>query len=162
MKVQWTPELATGSAEIDGQHKELFILIDSLLSAFERGIVSREEVERVIGFLGDYVVLHFATEEKHMTGYFYANRSAHMAQHAQFVRNFGRLREQMHAEGVSPELAAATKELCVDWLVNHIKFSDRALGMFLKQRLQLNSGERIAESKITHAPLSVKREGHGS
>jgi hemerythrin len=136
MKVQWTPDLATGSSEIDTQHVELFKRIDGLMTAFDEGIVDREQVGKVIQFLDDYVVFHFGTEEKHMTRFAYANKSAHTAQHEQFVRNFGKIRERMVRDGVSPELAEDTKQLCVDWLVNHIKFSDKALGMFLKQKMR--------------------------
>jgi len=35
-------------------------------------------------------------------------------------------------EGINAQLAEDTKQLVVDWLINHIKYSDRALGMFLK------------------------------
>jgi hemerythrin len=136
MKVQWTPDLATGSSEIDSQHVELFKRIDGLLTAFAQGVVKRSEVDNTIQFLGDYVVHHFGTEEAHMTKYAYANRSAHMAQHELFVKNFGKLKDRMSKEGIGPELAEDTKQLCVDWLVNHIKFSDKALGMFLKKKIR--------------------------
>jgi len=136
MKVQWTPDLATGSSEIDSQHVELFKRIDSLLTAFDQGVVNRAEVDTTIQFLSDYVVHHFGTEEAHMTKYAYSNRAAHMAQHVQFVRNFGKLKDRMNFEGIGPELAEDTKQLCVDWLVNHINFSDKALGMFLKRKIR--------------------------
>ncbi len=35
-------------------------------------------------------------------------------------------------EGVNDQLGREMKELVVDWLINHIKFSDRALGSYLK------------------------------
>lgn len=136
MKVQWTSDLATGSSEIDSQHVELFKRIDSLLTAFGKGVVNAKDVEETIRFLGDYVIHHFDAEETFMTKYGYGNRAAHVAQHEQFVKNFGKIRERIYKEGVGPEVAGDTKQLCVDWLVNHIKFSDKALGLFLQKKIR--------------------------
>lgn len=38
--------------------------------------------------------------------------------------------------GINPQVAEDTKQLCTDWLINHIKYSDRALGMYLKHKLE--------------------------
>ncbi len=137
MSLQWSDTLASGSSEIDSQHKELFKRIDSLLGAFDKGAVSREEVSKIIQYLSEYVVFHFGNEEKYMARYAYSSTSAHKAQHEQFVKNFVKLKERMLMEGINPQLAEETKELCVDWLINHIKYSDRALGMFLKLKMKV-------------------------
>ena len=60
--VSWDPSLAVGNAEIDGQHQELFRRVDQLLRALQLGSVNAE-VERVMAFVGDYVHLHFRSEE---------------------------------------------------------------------------------------------------
>ncbi|HUJ19022.1 MAG TPA: bacteriohemerythrin [Nitrospirota bacterium] len=135
MSLQWTNSLATGSAEIDGQHQELFTRVNSLLSAFEKGTVAREEVSRIVQFLTEYVVFHFGTEEKHMDKYGYSSATQHKAQHAQFVKSFLKLKDRMLMEGINPKLTDDTKQLVVDWLLNHITYSDRALGMYLKMKM---------------------------
>lgn len=134
--MQWNDTLASGSPEIDGQHKELFTRVNGLLSAFERGS-QRDEISRIVQYLTDYVVFHFGTEEKHMDRYSYSSATAHKAQHEQFVRTFLKLKERMLLEGINQRLSDDTKQLVVDWLINHIKYSDRALGMFLKHKMQL-------------------------
>ncbi len=135
MSLQWNDNLASGSAEIDSQHKELFMRVNALLKEFETGSAGREEISRIVQYLTEYVEFHFGTEEKHMDRYAYSNASAHKAQHAQFVKTFLRLKERMLLEGINPKLAEDTKQLAVDWLLSHIKYSDRALGMFLKMKL---------------------------
>jgi hemerythrin len=135
MSLQWNDNLASGSTEIDSQHKELFKRIDSLLTAFQKEGVAREEVSKIIQYLSDYVVFHFGNEENFMKKYGYSSTSAHKAQHEQFVKTFGKLKERLLMEGINPQLAEDTKQLCVDWLINHIKYSDRALGMFLKMKM---------------------------
>ena len=133
--IQWNDNLASGSTEIDTQHKELFQRINSLLSAFDKGNAAREEVAKIVQYLTDYVVFHFGNEEKYMAKYAYSSMSAHKAQHEQFVKNFLKLKDRLLLEGISAPLAEETKELCVDWLINHIKYSDRALGLFLKLKM---------------------------
>ncbi len=132
MQMEWSETLASGSPEIDIQHKELIQRINDLLAAMHKGGVGRDEVIKVVQYLSEYVVFHFGTEEQHMDHYKYSNTSAHKAQHAQFVKVFQKLKERLLRDGITPPLQQETKELVVDWLVNHIKFSDRALGTFLR------------------------------
>ncbi len=134
MAVLWNSSLATGSDEIDLQHKELFKRVDGLLAAVDKG-TDREETSKIVQYLTDYVVLHFGNEEGYMAKYAYSSASAHKAQHDQFVKNFLKLKERLMIEGINAELADDTKQLVVDWLINHIKYSDRALGMFLKLKM---------------------------
>ncbi len=135
MSLQWSDVLASGSMEIDTQHKELITRVNSLLAAFEKGTTDRQEIGKIVQYLTEYVVLHFGMEEKHMDHYKYSSTTQHKAQHAQFVKSFMKLKERMLMEGINPQLGQETKELVVDWLVNHIKYSDRALGMFLKMKV---------------------------
>jgi len=135
MSILWSDSLVSGSTEIDTQHKELFQRINGLLAALEKGGTSRDEVHTIIRYLTDYVVFHFGTEEKYMDQYQYSSASAHKAQHAQFVKVFQKLKDRMLAEGINPKVQQETRDLCVDWLINHIKFSDRALGMYLKLKM---------------------------
>lgn len=134
-QILWNDNLASGSSEIDSQHKELFERINKLLSTLARGALDRKEFSNIVQFLTDYVVFHFGNEEAYMAKYGYSSISQHKAQHEQFVKTFGKLKDRMMIEGVNPELAEETRQLLVDWLVNHIKYSDRALGMFLKMKM---------------------------
>ena len=134
-QIVWNENLASGSSDIDSQHKELFARINKLLATFENGSLDRKEFTDIVQFLTDYVVFHFGNEEGYMAKFGYSSTSQHKAQHEQFVKSFGRLRDRMMVGGINPELAEETKQLLVDWLINHIKYSDRALGMFLKLKM---------------------------
>lgn len=135
MSLQWSENLASGSSDIDTQHKELFLCVNSLLLAVDRGATAREEVSKIVQYLTDYVVFHFGNEEKYMAKYNYSSATAHKAQHEQFVKTFMKLRDRLMMEGINAPLAQEIKDLCVDWLINHIKYSDRALGMYLKLKM---------------------------
>ena len=134
MALPWTPDLSTAVPEIDDQHKELIVRVDALLGALAQG-KGREEIAQIIQFLGDYVVFHFGNEERYMKRYGYQNTTQHLAQHAQFVKTFGRLKDRLLLEGLDARSADEVRQLVVDWLINHIKFSDKALGLFLKRKL---------------------------
>ena len=134
MSIQWTPDLATGANEIDEQHKELFKRIDTLIKAWKQG-KAVPEVDKVIAFLNDYVVFHFGNEQRYMEKYGYSSKTAHLAQHDQFVKGFGKLKERSLREGGSPALMEDANQLLVDWLKNHIRYSDKALGLFLKLKM---------------------------
>jgi hemerythrin len=135
MALAWSESLASGSQDIDRQHKELFVRVNSLLLAVEKGTTAREEVAKIIQYLTEYVVFHFGNEEKYMAQYNYSSATAHKAQHEQFVKTFMKLKDRLMMEGINAPLAQEVKDLCVDWLVNHIKYSDRALGMYLKMKM---------------------------
>lgn len=134
MAVEWTPNLATKVNEIDHQHMELFKQVDNLINAWKLG-KGREEAEKIIQFLSDYVAFHFGTEEKYMDKFGYSNTRNHKSQHAVFVKSFIRLKERYLQVGVDEKLITDTHELIMDWLVNHIKYADKALGLFLKMKL---------------------------
>lgn len=133
--ILWNDNLSSGSPDIDSQHKELFERINKLLATFNGGTFNRQEFSGIIQFLTDYVVLHFGNEERYMAKYAYSSACQHKAQHEQFVKAFMKLKDRLMLEGVNPQLAEETKQLLVDWLINHIKYSDRALGMFLKLKM---------------------------
>ncbi len=132
MSLQWNENLASGSMEIDAQHKELFSRINNLLASFDKEATDLQELGKIVQYLSDYVVYHFGTEEKNMEHYRYSSTAQHKAQHEQFVKTFEKLKTRLAREGFSKQLGGEITDLCVDWLLNHIKYSDRALGMFLK------------------------------
>jgi len=135
MSLQWSENLASGSSDIDTQHKELIVRVNSLLLAVDKGTTAREEIAKIVQYLTEYVVFHFGNEEKYMAKYNYSSATAHKAQHEQFVKTFLKLKDRLMMEGINAPLAQEVKDLCVDWLVNHIKYSDRALGMYLKMKM---------------------------
>lgn len=131
MSVQWHPSLASGNAEIDGQHQEIFRRLADLVAALEQG--RRDEIPRLFQFLGEYVVLHFGAEERAMKESRYPGANVHMAAHARFVREYGELRLLYDATGPSFAIAVKTATWVQDWLKSHIYGADRALARHLRE-----------------------------
>lgn len=132
--MKWDENLATGIAEIDSQHRELIERVNKLLEACTQG-KGKEEVGGVIKFLGDYVVTHFGTEERYMAQYAYPEAAAHKRQHDDFVKTFTDLKSQFEAGGPSLQFVTRVNRTVVDWLINHISKSDKALGVYLKTKM---------------------------
>ncbi len=134
MSLQWTKALSVGISEIDDQHKELFGRINKMLNI----IVESSEIDetgKVIDFLDEYVVSHFATEEGLMKRFDYPDLEHHLRQHGEFTREFCLFRDRFSKEGPSRFLAIQIEEMMVEWWTNHINKVDKVLGSFLKDKL---------------------------
>jgi hemerythrin-like metal-binding protein len=62
MTFEWSPQLAVGAEVIDAQHRELFHRVDRFVRALTEHAPAAETMH-LLGFLGEYVVTHFADEE---------------------------------------------------------------------------------------------------
>lgn len=133
MEMKWTPDLATGFADIDNQHKELIIRLNALFAAMSKG-AGKVEVAKTIDFLGDYVVIHFANEEKYMVQHNYPEASLHKVEHKKLLADFTKFKKEFEEKGASATLVVHTQKFLTDWLINHIKKVDTKLGAFLKTK----------------------------
>ena len=131
MPLTFDPLLLTGVDEIDAQHRELFARIGQLLDA-SRNHRSREEVVRLLEFLGQYVVEHFATEERLMGSAGYPRTEGHRAEHQQFVKELEILRHELESEGPTNLFVIHVGNRVTEWLREHIYRTDRALGAWLR------------------------------
>jgi len=129
--VEFDPVLLTGVDDIDAQHRELFQRIGQLLEA-SRNHRSREEVVRLLEFLGGYVVDHFASEEVTMEAARYPRVEGHRAEHRQFMKELEILRHELKSEGPSNLFVIRVGNRVTEWLREHIYRTDRLLGEWLK------------------------------
>lgn len=134
MAILWTDALAVGIEEIDRQHKGLFEQVDRLLVAAQKG-AGQEELGNLLDFLGRYVVEHFGTEERYMEQYGYPDAPEHRRQHAGFVQYYQDVRARIDRDGASLSTLLQVQKYVVDWLNNHIRKSDKALGAYLKTKM---------------------------
>ncbi|MBJ6800252.1 bacteriohemerythrin [Geomonas propionica] len=139
MLTQWHDDMATGSAAIDKQHKELLRRVDDLL----KGAKSRkgaEEIGRLMWFLKKYVRWHFRDEEKLMLEAGYPGYHSHKIQHEIFFREVLRL-ESLHAEqGDNTLMIVAVISAMCEWLRSHFNKLDKEFIEFLKDTGQIGSG----------------------
>ena len=134
MAVTWTKDLSVGISEIDNQHKELFVRLNSLYDAMKQR-KGKAETAKVIKFLEDYVVSHFGAEEKYMDLYSYKSMGLHKAQHTGFIREFANIKKSLSSGEISTTTVIQTQKQITEWLTNHIGKTDKAFGEFLSTKL---------------------------
>lgn len=129
MALHWEPRLAVGVAMIDQQHMELIDALNALLTAMasSRG---KEEVGKLLEFLGQYTVSHFAAEEQLMTRTRYPGHPAHEAEHDAFIREFKKLAAEFAKSGPTTGLTLKLNSSVCSWLRDHIGGSDRQFATF--------------------------------
>ena len=135
MAYAWTPDLATGNAVIDDQHKLLFSMVNALFDAYQGG-KERQEVARTMEFLVEYTIKHFADEEELQEKYGYPDYPAHKHLHAEFKELVRRLATKMSQHGPTDN---AIIEVCTtigEWLFMHVKDEDSRMAAYIQSKAQ--------------------------
>lgn len=133
MAIEWKEDLSVGVKEIDDQHKELFQKVSALFDACNAG-KGKDQIGPIINYLQDYAVLHFGAEEKLQKQHNYPEYAVHKAQHDQFIKDFLNLKDKIEQNGVTGLTIVQLNQVLVDWLIKHIRKTDKAFGVFLKEK----------------------------
>ncbi|MGA7723558.1 MAG: bacteriohemerythrin [Ignavibacteriaceae bacterium] len=124
----WSDEYSVGIREIDDQHKKLFDLINQLHSAMKEA-KGKSILGKVIKDLISYTEFHFSTEEILLQNCKYPEFQKHKLKHDNFTKKVKEF-EQKYLNGgllLSQEIIQFLR----DWLVNHIKESDKEYSLFI-------------------------------
>ncbi len=131
MALQWDRSLSVGVKLIDEQHQELFRKVNGLIEAMMQN-QGKAELEKLLSFLGTYVVQHFGAEERLMAQYRYPEAAKHKQAHADFVKTFLGVKAEFDKLGATPNVSIAVNKFVCAWLKEHIGRADTALGKFLQ------------------------------
>ena len=134
MKLEWNDSFSTGVEEIDTQHKELVRQLNQLYAAMAAG-QGKDEIGKILNFLGQYAVMHFGKEETCMEEHRCPAASANKLAHAQFVELFTSMQKRFAIEGPTTALAVDLQQQTSAWLVNHILRVDTKLRDCAKAKL---------------------------
>lgn len=125
---EFTEEYKIGVDLIDGEHKELFRIIDQVngLVREQVGEYSYEEIMKLLGQLKDYTEIHFADEEEYMASIGYKGLDAQKRAHCAFVEKIqGITLEEIKAN--PQEYMQSLVEFLLGWLINHILYLDKKI-----------------------------------
>jgi hemerythrin len=123
MAVTWDQSMATGSLSVDQQHQSLFRQVNALSDAMKQG-KGRDEIGKLLDFLAQYVVRHFAEEERLMEQLKCPAAAANKQAHAQFLATYSGLRKQFDGAAAGPSMVLQIHDLLSKWLVQHIQGID--------------------------------------
>jgi hemerythrin len=126
MTMGWDASMTTGVILVDNEHQELFRQVDNLNKAMLEG-KGRDEIGKLLNFLGDYVAKHFAHEEQAMDQYRCPAEVANKAAHNQFIAKFKELKTRFDSAGANSALTIEIHDTLRNWLVQHIRQIDTQL-----------------------------------
>lgn len=129
--IDWSDEYSVSVKEMDEQHKKLIAMINELNEAMKSG-KGKDVMEKILKNLVDYTVTHFASEEKLMQSGDYPGYLAQKSQHEALTKQVIEFQTKYH-EGKAV-LSVEIMSFLKDWLVNHIKGSDKKYGPFLNKK----------------------------
>lgn len=130
MKYELTDDLLTGNALIDSEHRELFAAVNNLMDACAQGM-GRDQIQKTVQFLGDYVAKHFRDEEGLQTKSNYPGYPAHKQFHDGYRRKLAETTQVLTREGPSVK-ALGDLNGVVAILVSHIRTEDKRLARHIK------------------------------
>ena len=122
-------DMETGVEKIDAQHRELVDRINDILSMGEKSI-SKEETEKTINLLGDYIAEHFSDEEALQKQSGYPQYDLHREQHQTYFAEFQKLKKEFMENGHSMEFTLHLNNSVIGWIVKHIKTVDSEFGKY--------------------------------
>jgi len=130
--IVWSKAIEVGHETIDGEHKDLFGIINNLLETYKKGADAKALAWKFQQLM-DYTGYHFGHEETLMRKSGYPDLRAHKRQHDGFVERvrdlFGR-----HSSGDETPTSEQMNMLA-SWWVTHINYTDRELAAYLKTKM---------------------------
>jgi hemerythrin len=123
--------MEVGVLEIDSQHKELVDRLNALLS-IGHDSVSKEETQKTLDLLEEYIVKHFSDEEELQKKNKYPEYESHKKLHQLYIDEFHKLEKEFADNGHSMKFTMDLNNSLINWIVKHIKSEDVKLGKFLK------------------------------
>ena len=135
--LQWNENLCVNIKEIDDQHRNLFQLINNLHNSLRKG-QGDTILKPILGSLIEYVIIHFATEEKWMKKYKYPELKQHKQEHQVYVTEIKGFISKYKKK--TPLLARDLLLSLGGWYRIHIKEYDKKFGNFLEDKnIQLDN-----------------------
>lgn len=123
-------KLSTGIHLIDHQY---FFFSDSLnkfSDAMKNG-EGKEEVIKILRFLDIHTQKYFTREEDFMRENSYLDIDLHVAQHDEFKKQYGKLRNDFMTKGYSIVVGLSVQRLMSEWLNQHVLKTDSILGDYI-------------------------------
>lgn len=128
----WSPALATGDANIDRQHQQIFEYTNKLLDSIIEGTSRVETAQSVLDFLDTYIIEHFAYEEGFMLKEGYPDMDRHHDMHADFSRRYASLKDILIKSDYEDSHIIELESFIGNWLTAHILQEDMKYVFFIR------------------------------
>ena len=129
--ITWDASFSVNVEMIDKQHQMLVQMVNELNTAMLNGN-EKETIGKLINKLITYAAMHFAREEHYFDTFGYPETDVHKRQHDAFEKKVSSFEADFKADRQS--LSQDIMQFLSNWLVEHIKGSDKKFGPFLTER----------------------------
>lgn len=126
---QWNKDLEGGIALVDNQHRQLIETANTFFIRYKCGHGDSAAAE-CLGFLEQYILYHFQTEEAFMTECAYPNYRPHQALHDAVSKEVKFRAVRLADSGFAPEGVADFYWFVCNWIRDHILVHDLEFSRF--------------------------------
>ena len=128
----WRDSYLVGNELIDNQHKELFRIVEELVSSLQKETTKTDfktNLIKTIVFLKGYVVKHFTEEEEFMQSKGYADLERHITYHVELTQDVLNYERELVETDFSIPVVKKFLGFVNVWLIQHVagidqKYSD--------------------------------------
>jgi len=124
--IEWNQQYEVGIRFMDGQHQQMFVLVNRVLEGVHQG----KDLEDLVAVLRDLVRLtehHFHAEETRMAE-LGADADEHRSEHRDLIESLRCFTDRLDADK-----AGKCSVFLRDWLLRHIESTDRPFAAFLRE-----------------------------
>jgi hemerythrin len=129
--VSWSEELSVKIKEIDAQHQQLVGMINNLHDTMKQG-KGKQILGAIIDQMVEYTQKHFLFEEQLFAKHNYLEAGRHTREHNGFIDKVAKFQKGLKDGDIT--LSMDVMNFLKDWLVNHIKGTDKKYGPFLNAK----------------------------
>jgi hemerythrin len=125
---EFTDDYLVGIDLIDGEHRELFRIVDrasQLVKSYEAAS-GYDRIVSILNELKNYTIEHFRDEEEYMESIGYEGLEAQKRAHEAFVDKLENI-DYDEIENNSQEYLQKLLEFLLGWLINHILYTDKKI-----------------------------------
>lgn len=143
-KLEWHERFNIGVDMIDKEHKQLFTIMNKLLTMSEHESkiewVGRESIK----YFKNHVLEHFAKEENYMESVNFEGYPMHKRLHDNFkTTTLPALEEELEVSNFSPDSVRHFLGVCIGWMTAHTLIEDRAITGKVKSKWDSLPSEEV-------------------
>lgn len=127
----WREEYKIGVELVDKQHQELFKRLGDFIQTVrsdKEKLEKKEEVEKTLSFMGEYVVTHFDAEEALQKKYNYPDFEQHHQIHEDFKAEVAEFQKKYSENVYDEDFLLEFSGRLLTWLINHVASTDQEIG----------------------------------
>ncbi|NLM97463.1 MAG: hemerythrin family protein [Halanaerobiaceae bacterium] len=132
----WKEKYRIGVELIDRQHRELFERVNGFIKVVRSGQSMEEkleEIEKTFSFMGEYVVVHFESEEAVQRKYEFPEYERHKKIHDDFRNDVKKFKSKFENDKYNEELVQEFSGRLLTWLINHVTGEDQKISEYVKR-----------------------------